>query len=115
MLQPIQIIMAIVAIYGIVRAVFNFHKRKLSPKGFLFWIIVWVAVGIIAFVPGIINLLSKPVGVGRGVDFLVYISIIVLFYLVFKAFVKIESVEQDITELVRKISLEKTSKKRKAK
>jgi hypothetical protein len=43
-------------------------------------------------------------GVGRGIDVLVYLSIILLFYSNFKQTERIEKLEKEITKLVREIA-----------
>jgi len=43
-------------------------------------------------------------GIGRGVDLAIYVSVICLFYLVYKLFIKIQSLERQITLLVRKLA-----------
>lgn len=66
----------------------------------------WIIVGGVTLSPQTTDTIAKLVGVGRGVDFIIYISIISLFYLVFRMFVKIEDVEREITKLVRKLAIE---------
>lgn len=48
--------------------------------------------------------LGKVTGVGRGVDVLVYLSIIFLFYYVLRQNNKIDLLEKQITKLVREIA-----------
>lgn len=66
----------------------------------------WIAVGGVALSPQTTDVVAKLVGVGRGADFIIYLSMIALFYLMFKLFGKIEDVEREITKLVRKLAIE---------
>ncbi|MBW2969191.1 DUF2304 domain-containing protein, partial [Candidatus Woesearchaeota archaeon] len=43
-------------------------------------------------------------------DFVVYLSIILLFYMIFRIYVRFESFEQDITKLTREITLKGAKK-----
>ena len=61
---------------------------------------------VLVFLPNTTQILADILGVGRGADLVVYLAIMALFYLQFKLFVKIESVEQEISTLVRKIALD---------
>jgi len=45
--------------------------------------------------------------VEKGADLAIYISILFLFYLVFKLIVKFDKQERDMTKLVREIALKK--------
>ncbi|MBS3125164.1 DUF2304 family protein [Candidatus Woesearchaeota archaeon] len=107
MIEPVQILAAIIMLVGIVRAIVLLRNRKLSGAWFVFWILVWGGVGIVAFIPAVSYWLAHLVGIGRGLDLLIYLSIIVLFYLVFKLFMKVESMSRNITSLVRELALRK--------
>mgnify|MGYP001561203442 CR=1 FL=1 len=63
-------------------------------------------VGYVALSPQTTDVIAKLVGVGRGADFIIYLSLIALFYLMFRLFGKIEDVEREITKLVRKLAIE---------
>lgn len=51
--------------------------------------------------------------VGRGVDVILYISLALLFYLVFRGYVMIEDLRHDITTLVRQLAITGPQNKRK--
>lgn len=70
------------------------------------WLIFWILVVVVVFLPQTTQMLADVLGVGRGVDVVIYIALVALFFLVFKLFVKLESVEQEISQLVRKIALD---------
>ena len=40
-------------------------------------------------------------GVGRGVDTAMYLSLLVIFYLLFRSFAKIEDLDRQLTRIVR--------------
>ncbi|MBU1854341.1 MAG: DUF2304 domain-containing protein, partial [Nanoarchaeota archaeon] len=56
--------------------------------------------------------LSGFFGIGRPIDVVIYASIIVLFYLIFRMYVKIESMEQNITKVVREVTINNPKKKK---
>jgi hypothetical protein len=65
------------------------------------WIIFWAS-GIFAVLD--LNLLEKianSVGVGRGADLVLYLSIVLIFYLIFVLFIKINEVSRKITKIIR--------------
>lgn len=107
----IQILLVVFAIFAIVRTFIQFRKGKLSLAVLFLWIFFWVIVGVVVLLPNTTNTLANFVGVGRGVDVIIYLAVISLFYLVFRLFVLIEDVEREITHLVRKLSIDELNKK----
>ena len=95
----IQILAIIFAVFALSRAFLRFKDKKVSTKEFLFWSVIWIAVIVVALLPRITGIISSLLGVGRGVDIIIYISIIALFYLIFRVYVKIDSLEQNISKV----------------
>lgn len=106
-MEIIQILIVLFALFAYSRVVARTKDKKVNQKEFLFWSIVWIGIIIVALIPGISGLFADFFGIGRGADFIVYIGVIVLFYLMFRLYVKAEKTEKDITKLVREIALNK--------
>lgn len=91
--------------------IINIFKMKmagsLGAKGAAFWILFWLSAIVAVMWPDSTTILANRFGIGRGTDFVLYISIAIIFYLIFKLHIKIESIGRDITKIVRKESLEK--------
>jgi hypothetical protein len=107
MMQPIQIVALVVAVVHIARLLSLWKGRKIPGKTALLWFLIWAAVLFVVFFTPVIDALSRPIGVGRGIDMVVYISILILFYFTFQLNMKIDKLEREITRLVREISLKK--------
>jgi hypothetical protein len=103
----IQIFALLFAGFAFSRAFLRFRDKKITTKEFLFWTVIWAAVVTVALLPGLTYYFSRMVGVGRGIDFAIYISIIILFYMIFRLYVKIDSVEQNMGKIVQEIALKK--------
>jgi len=106
-MTPFQIFAGLVMVIGILRAFMMYKERKLTNGWFVFWLIIWGGVGVLAFIPSISYRISAPLGVQSGISLVVYLSIILLFYLVFRIFLRLEKLQTDITRLVREIALRK--------
>ncbi|MBI2475239.1 DUF2304 family protein [Candidatus Uhrbacteria bacterium] len=106
----IQIFILLFALFAISRTLRQFRQGALSIAWLIFWIVFWIVVGGVAISPQTTDVIAKLVGVGRGADFVIYISLIALFYLIFRLFGKIEDVEREITKLVRKLAVEEEDK-----
>jgi len=101
MLIIFQILLALFALFAIVNV---FKKRKeglLGPKGALFWILFWVAVGMVVIWPDSVQKIADHIGIGRGADLVIYISVAVIFYLLFRLNIKTEGLKRDLTKVVR--------------
>lgn len=107
MMQPIQIVALVIAVIHIARLLALWKGRKVPGKTALVWFFIWAAVLFVVFFTPVIDALSRPIGVGRGIDMVVYISILMLFYMVFQLHMKIDKLEHEITRLVREIALKK--------
>ncbi len=80
-------------------------RDKTSIIKIAFWLIFWSIALIVIWLPtDIIDKFGELVGVGRGIDVLVYFSIILLFYDNLKLRSKIDNIQRDITRIVREIS-----------
>ncbi len=69
------------------------------------WSGFWIASAVLVLRPEFASAFASLLGVGRGVDAVIYLAILGLFYLVFRVFLRIDKIERDITLLVRKESL----------
>jgi hypothetical protein len=76
-------------------------KQAIRPFEAVGWTVVWVAAAAVICLPSIASFFADLVGIGRGVDLVVYISVFVLFLLVFHLHVVHDRIEKSITELVR--------------
>jgi len=86
--------------------------KSISIGEFFFWSMIWIAVIIVGIFPDIAVVLSGIVGIGRGVDLVLYTSIVLLFYLMFRLYVKIDAQTRETTKLVREIAIKDAKKKK---
>lgn len=103
--MPIQFILIILIILIILRLAYKLKTKEINLGQFFSWLFIWLVAISIIWYPQITTYLATRVGIGRGVDLVVYISIIVIFYLMFRLLLKIEKIEKQITKIVRSDSL----------
>jgi len=106
-MEIISIIMIVFALFAYAAVIHRVRKGEITKGEFIFWSIVWIAVIVVALIPSFAAEIANFFGIGRGVDVLIYISILALFYLIFRVYVKLEKLEQEITQLVRKLAKKK--------
>lgn len=108
----IQIIIALFALFALSRVYLRFKEKKLSSLSFVFWLAVWV-LGVWAVLdPDLTGKIANFLGIGRGVDAVIYASIAIIFYLIFRLYIKLEDTERHITELTKKIALNQVLNKK---
>ncbi len=109
-MEFIQIFGLLVAVFAIIRASVKLWNRKIRKNLFIIWTIIWLGVILIALLPQTTNLLAGLLGIGRGIDVVVYLSIMLLFYLWFRLYTKMEGTKEEITKIVREISFQRKKK-----
>lgn len=106
----IQIIIIIFCLFAITRVGIRYKKNETTAKETIVWGLLWIIVAVVVALPQTTTLIANYLGVGRGVDVIVYLSIVVIFYILFRIFIRLEKIERDITKLVRNVSLENIKK-----
>jgi len=102
----VQVILIVFIIFAVSRAILRLRQGNLTALGFAFWMSIWILALIGVVFPEISTDIAKFLGIGRGVDVIIYLSIMVLYYLVFRIYIIIEDLRQEITKLVSSLSIE---------
>ncbi len=100
-MHAIQIILILFAIFAMSRVFTRFRRGGLRLPHLGLWLLFWVLVVVAALRPEATDLLARWVGVGRGVDTAMYLGFLMIFYLVFRAFGKLEDLDRQLTRIVR--------------
>jgi hypothetical protein len=88
------------------------RDKHISFGEFSLWSLIWITVLIVTIFPNLTSVLSEFVGIGRGMDLAVYGGIVLLFYLMFRLYVKIDTQSKEITRLVREVAIQNARKKK---
>lgn len=101
----IQVLLVVFAGFGFGAAVSRFRRGGISLRQLMLWSLLWAAIVAVAVEPELASEAARRLGVGRGADVVVYLSIAALFYLQFRQFARSEDHERQITELARAVAL----------
>jgi len=112
MFTAIQFVLIFVILFAISRVYLRWRENVLTPRTALFWVTIWACALLGVILPQTTTKVAEFFGVGRGVDIIVYISLTLLFYLVFRIYVMIEDIRNEITFLIRKLALAETTRNR---
>jgi len=107
----VQILIIGFAILVLIKTTSDFKKKRIALRPFLFWIVLWLIIITVAMLPWVTGPLAKILGVGRGTDIAVYVSILLIFLTIFKVFSELEKIKREITEIVQHLSLKNPRKK----
>ncbi len=107
----IQLLITLFIVFALLRLWQKFKKKEIGIQEFFGWLFFWFLVlgGTIWFRKT--DIIANFLGVEKGADLAVYVSVLILFYLVFKILVKIDRLEKDITKIIRELSLRDTKNK----
>jgi hypothetical protein len=111
----VQMLIIIFAVYAIVKVVLRLRDKSLSPVESFLWAILWVGVIFAAIFPNTLIELSNDLGLGKTLNMLVYLSILLLFYLVFRLYSALDKLDHRFNTLVKELSIERTIKRKKSK
>jgi small membrane protein len=76
-------------------------RKEISTLLFSLWTIVWLGVIVIDFFPYSIAHIANLVGIGRGVDLIIYLAIIAIFFFLFKINERQSKIDKKISKIVR--------------
>jgi len=99
-----QLILILVIIFSTSRVTLRFRENALKPIEIIFWLSLWIVGGLIILFPQISSKTANFFGIGRGADFVIYASIILLFYLIYRLYVKLEYISRKLDKVIREIS-----------
>ncbi|MEK6960923.1 MAG: DUF2304 family protein [Nanoarchaeota archaeon] len=107
----LQLIVIAFALFAWSRALLRFRNGQISMMEFSLWSLLWFCAGLVVVRPEWGVPVASFLGIGRPIDVGIYASIVMLFYLIFKIYVKLETIEREITQIVRAQAIEHRKKK----
>jgi hypothetical protein len=103
-----QLIVPIVGIIGIFYTLNKFRVGINTLFESILWILLWLFISSVAIFPDATTLfLSKTIGIKDHINGIIFIGLAISFFLNFKLFNSFKKQNKIITDLVRKIAIEK--------
>jgi hypothetical protein len=92
----------------------DFKARKESLQIFIFWLMTWTGVVLVALFPTIIDVLIVQFGGGEtGLGTFFGMALVFLLFVVYRMYVKLERLEQILTRTIQDTALREDWKARK--
>jgi small membrane protein len=106
-MKPIQFVLLAFVLAALAKVIHSSQQRRMRTLNFLFWTLVWLGTASIIIFPDATSFVAHILGIGRGADLIIYASLLVSFYLIFRIHLMLARLEQEITEIVRAIALQR--------
>ncbi len=97
-----ETIALVVIAFFILRVGWQAHRRQLPAAQFVFWLCFWIAGAILVLYLRALDSLAARLGFSSsGIEILLYVAVVAIFYYVFRLRLKIASLEKDLTAVIR--------------
>lgn len=100
-----SLIFPIVAIIAIVWFLARYVKGKNSLITVIIWTLFWLLVVLFAVFPNISNTFAGLFGITRGLDFVILLVFVALFYTIIKLHLKLDKLEDDLNKVVKQVAI----------
>ena len=111
MTTGIQIIGALFGLSMCFLTFLQYKKRNFGPKGLFVWMAIWLGFLSIVFYPPMIKNFMEVLSITRAIDFFVIFGFFLFTMIIFYMYIIVKKNEKKVEELVRKLALEKKSRK----
>jgi len=113
-LEIYQWLAPLIGLYFIYRTISQYIKKKRTIVAAVVWILFWVSIITLAIIPNqVTNKIAAILGFKSNVTAIIFVAIGLLFLFIFYLSSAIEKLENQLTELVRKIAIDEHSTQRK--
>ena len=102
----VQLLLLLFVFFALTRVVVRYRAREIRAREFFFWFLFWILGSVAIAWPNVASRIAEVLGVGRGVDVVMYFALLLMFYILFRLVARMERMERDITLLVRGKALE---------
>ena len=101
-----QVIAVLIIAFFVLKLNTQKKKKEISNNEFYLWLTFWlvalIAIIFIRQIDAFVNILGFS---GSGINFLIYLAVMALFYLVFRLRLNIAKLDKNLTEVVRIITI----------
>ena len=100
-----SILFPLLAIAAILWFLYRYLKEKQSLATVILWTILWLFVIGFSIFPNSSERFAKLFGITRGLDFIIIVVFVVLFYIIFRLFNKIDILQDEVNKIVKEVAL----------
>ncbi len=109
---PQQLIALFIILFFVFKLFKNRKKEIINKNEFSLWLVFWfVAIVAIVFIKNIDSFLSGLGVSASGINFIFYLGVLALFYLVFRLRITLAKLDRALTDLSRKVAIDTAKEK----
>ena len=101
-----SLIFAIISLIAIVGIILRYMKRKNSFTTVVLWSIFWIFVSVFALFPQLSTSFASFFGITRGLDFVIILVFIILFYISIKLYFIVDKMQNDLNKIVKEVAIQ---------
>lgn len=94
----------LLAVFVLLTAI-QLGRRRIAPRIGFAWIALWIAAAVSIADPNILVRAAHFLGIGRGADLVLYLSVIFSFSAFFITYLRFRRVDEQLTAIVRHIAI----------
>jgi hypothetical protein len=80
-------------------------RRRIAFRPAFAWMLLWIAAAIAIAAPDVLVQIAHLLGIGRGADLVLYLSILFMFVAVFLSYLRFRRLEEQMTRIVRHLAI----------
>ena len=104
--MAIKLLSVLFALIAIRRVVVRYRRGGALTVEFLLWFFIFSGIGVVVFIPKVTDRFAHWLGVSSGFNALTFLAIAGLLFAVYRLVSRVQTVERDITRLVRAQALQ---------
>ena len=97
-----QLLSIVLAAIVISKSYVDFRARRESVQMFVLWTVLWTGIVLVAVRPSIVDVL---IGGRAGVGTFLGVAVVLLFFLGYRIYVRLERLEQKLTVVIQEMAL----------
>lgn len=105
MINDAQVFLLFLAVLIIGLVILRYRQGRIGTLTFLLWFFLWVGAAVVILFPNSTVGVAHFLGIGRGADLVLYLGAILILYLIFRVFVRLEQMDRNMTKIVRTLAL----------
>lgn len=100
-----SILFPILSLIAIIVFFYRFKNGNTSLSSFLIWTLLWIFVIIFSIYPNTSLVFARAFGITRGLDFIIIVALVVVFYLGARLYYKLDKLQDDVNKIVKELAL----------
>lgn len=99
------LIFPLISLIAIIWFISRYLKGKNSFFTVFLWSIFWIVVSLFAIFPNVSMTFARIFGITRGLDFIIILVFVILFYTILKLYFIVDKMQNDLNKIVKEVAL----------